>query len=193
MPKARDHRITGLCGSLDSRLVKLAAFKVVDLVAIVIGHAVDFGVGNGLFFRFDSRLRLPNLEVATQVEHGEVMHQAIVVAVLTSHQLGIPSVLEVLLDLVFGTRGASQSDSGNSVCTGFALRVLFLRIGTVPIKACMLGSVLFAIRSVVSTVVIEEYTKAIKVRLFALYGFKRPNLSKICIFVLVFLSTYVFQ
>jgi hypothetical protein len=149
MPRARDHRITGLCGSLDSRLVKLAAFKVVDLVAIV-------------------------------------------VAVLTSHQLGIPSVLEVLLDLVFGTRGASQSDSGNSVCTGFALRVLFLRIGTVPIKACMLGSVLFAIRTVVSTVVIEEYTKAIKVRLFALYGFKRPNLSKICIFVLVFLSTCEF-
>ena len=99
-------------------------------------------VGGDLLFR-NFWLRLPNLERSAQVEHSEVVHQAIVVAVLTGHEVCIPSHLEILLDGVIILRIVDQGHCSHGVCASFAKRVLFLRIGTVPVETGMLVVVLF--------------------------------------------------
>ncbi len=81
-------------------------------------HAVVFA---GVHFLIrDFRLRLPDLEASAQVEHGEVVHQAVVVAVLPGHGLCVPGHLQVLLDCFRVFRVVHQCVGRHGVRAGFA-------------------------------------------------------------------------
>ena len=76
------------------------------------------------------------------MEHGEVVDQAVVVAVLTGHERFVPGHLQVLLDNFIVTAHVLEGQGGHGICALFTLRVFFRTTRAVPVEAGMLVAIL---------------------------------------------------
>ena len=72
------------------------------------------------------------------MKHRQIVHEAVVIAVLTSHQFCFPGHIQVSLDFFIVAASIHQGITGHGVTTRLAQGVRFTRVRAVPVKAGML-------------------------------------------------------
>ena len=85
----------------------------------------------------DLGLLLPNLEVAGEMEHSEVMHQAVVVTLATDDGLGIPGLLQHLLHQILVAIFFKQGVGSNRIRTRLADGEIAVSVGAVPVEVAV--------------------------------------------------------